>query len=115
MTQRIVVNRSQAEHTSMHVGKVGRDVYTMLATENLVTGITSIHPHSQTHGHAHPKREEHYYVLSGKGYVQLDDARYDIQAGDDVYVPPVSVHTVVNTGDQPLEFFWAAIAGEPKI
>jgi mannose-6-phosphate isomerase-like protein (cupin superfamily) len=111
----IVVHRSDADKTSFHEGSIGRDVLVLQETQNMITGITVVHPHCQTKGHIHPKREEHYYVLSGSGYILLDDERYDIHAGDGINVPPVSLHTVVNPNDEPLEFLWAAFPDEPKL
>jgi mannose-6-phosphate isomerase-like protein (cupin superfamily) len=115
MDKPIVVNRSKAIKESFHEGNIGRDVLVLQETKNLVTGITVIYPHCQTKGHIHPNREEHYYVLSGEGYILLDDVRYNIQVGDCVNVPPVSLHTVVNSTDEPLEFFWVAFPDEPKV
>ncbi len=115
MEQKIVVNRKQAIYSTFSKNDIHRDVYLMQDTENLVSGITVVHPRSRTRGHAHPKREEHYYVLSGAGYILLDQERYEIHAGDDILVPPISVHTIYNPTDEVLEFFWAAIPGEPKI
>lgn len=115
MEESIVVNRIDAEKSSSHEGKVGRDVYLLQETRNLVSGITVVYPHRQTKGHIHPDREEHYYVLSGSGYLLLDDVRHDIKTGDGISIPPVSLHTIVNPNDEPLEFFWAAFPDEPKI
>jgi mannose-6-phosphate isomerase-like protein (cupin superfamily) len=115
MEKPIVVNRSDAEKTSFHEGNIGRDVLILQNTSNMVTGITVIHPNCQTKGHIHPKREEHYYVLSGSGYLMLDDVRYEIKTGDGINVPPESLHTVVNPNNEPLEFFWAAFPDEPKL
>lgn len=115
MQQKIVVNRENGETSSFKDGNVGRDVVVLQKSKNLVTGITVIHPNSQTKGHIHPEREEHYYVLSGSGYVLLDKERHDIKAGDCIYIPPVSVHTVVNPNAEALEFLWAAFPDETKI
>ena len=67
-----------------------------------------------TKGHSHPHKEEHYYILKGSGSILLDKVKYEIHTGDDVYIVPVSVHTVINPNDEPLEFFCAATPGEPK-
>lgn len=115
MEKTIVVHRSEAKRESFHEENIGRDVIVLQETENLVTGITILYPHCQTKGHIHPRREEHYYVLSGSGYILLDDLRFDITVGDCINVPPVSLHTVVNPTDEPLEFFWAAFPDEPKL
>jgi mannose-6-phosphate isomerase-like protein (cupin superfamily) len=81
----------------------------------MITGITVVHPHSHTKGHIHPHREEHYYVLSGSGYILLDAERFEIRPGDGINVPPLSLHTVVNPHSEPLEFLWAAFPDEPKL
>ena len=110
-----VIHRTEAQKSTYHKGNIGRDVLVLQQTQNMITGITIVHPHSQTKGHIHPKREEHYYVLSGSGYIQLGEQRYEIQAGDGICVPPVSLHTVINPNAEPLEFFWAAFPDEPKL
>ena len=115
MAKRYVFNREDAEVTTVSDGKINRDVLVLHENENMVSGITVIHPHGQTRGHSHPEREEHYFVLTGKGFVQLDDERYPIRAGDGISVPPISVHTIINPNDEPLEFFWAAFTDEPKV
>jgi len=115
MTQEYVVNKEAVERSSMKEGDIGRDVLILQASENMVTGLTIVHPHSRTRGHAHPEREEHYYVLRGEGFIYLGEERYPIKTGDGILVPPVSVHTVENPNDEPLEFYWAAFADEPKL
>lgn len=115
MEHKIVVNRSEAVRSTVKDKDIHRDVLLIQETVNIVTGITIIHPKSRTRGHAHPQREEHYFVLTGSGYIMLNDEKYLITKGDDIYVPPISVHTIFNPNDEPLEFFWAAINGEPKI
>lgn len=115
MKSKIVTNRSEIEVISFHEGEIGRDVIVLHETKNMVSGITIIHPHSRTKGHIHPDREEHYFVLSGNGYIMLDSEKFEISEGDGINVPPISMHTVVNPNDKPLEFFWAAFTDEPKI
>ncbi len=115
MERSIAVNRSDVKASSIREDEIGRDVVILQETENLVSGVTIVHPQCQTSGHAHPHREEHYFVLCGSGYIQLDGEKHPIQAGDCIYVPPVSVHTVVNTEQEPLEFYWTAFTDEPKI
>jgi quercetin dioxygenase-like cupin family protein len=115
ITQPIVINRKDVKPSVINEGDVRREVIVLQESKNLITGITTILPRSRTKGHAHPEREEHYYVLTGKGHILLDNERYEIQTGDCIYVPPVSVHTLVNPNDESLEFFWVAFPDEPKI
>ncbi len=115
MNTKFVQGRSEADVSSYQSGEIGRDVILLHKTENIVTGITVVYPNSRTRGHAHPEREEHYFVLSGAGMIRLGDEEYPINEGDGINVPPVSIHTVINPNDRPLEFFWAAFPDEPKI
>lgn len=115
MESTIVVHRCEAKLASYQSSNIGRDVIILQKTENLISGITIVYPHCQTKGHIHPRREEHYYVLSGSGYILLDENRFEITVGDCINVPPISLHTVVNPTDEPLEFFWAAFPDEPKL
>ena len=55
--------------------------------------------------HTHHK-EEIYIFTKGNGYVVVDDAFYPVGPGDVAYIPPDSLHSVVNESDGELE--WAA-------
>jgi len=115
VSTKFVQGRNEAEVSSYQSGEIGRDVIVLHETDNMISGITVVHPNSQTRGHAHPEREEHYYVLSGAGVIRIGDEEYAIQKGDGINVPPISVHTVINPNEEPLEFFWAAFPDEPKL
>jgi quercetin dioxygenase-like cupin family protein len=54
--------------------------------------------HSSSHKHTHT--EAMLYVLEGRGYSEIDGARYDWQAGDAVHVPPrMTAHEHFNDSD----------------
>jgi mannose-6-phosphate isomerase-like protein (cupin superfamily) len=48
--------------------------------------------------------EEAFYVVSGKGWFEVDGERFDIAQGDWIFVPMRAIHCHMNTGDEPLEF-----------
>jgi mannose-6-phosphate isomerase-like protein (cupin superfamily) len=48
--------------------------------------------------HSHERDEEYYLVLTGRGTMWLDGARYDIRAGDIAAVYPGGSHGLYNTG-----------------
>jgi gentisate 1,2-dioxygenase len=63
-----------------------------------MTNIFEETAHSSSHKHAHT--EAMLYVLEGKGYSEVDGARYDWEAGDAVHVPPrMTVHEHFNDSD----------------
>lgn len=103
---KIINNKGNTKYKSIHNGEVRRDVWILLKSENVISGITYIHPHSRTNGHSHKDHEEHYYILRGRGYLLLDDERYDIMEGDDLFIPKGPIHTLVNPNDTPLEFLF---------
>lgn len=70
-------------------------------TRSLVMGIVEVQPGCRTPTHRH-NCEEVYYCLQGRGEITADGAAYAFEAGDAVYNAPNSVHTVRNTGEEPL-------------
>ena len=53
----------------------------------LVTGVAEIAPCGVLPRHHH-EPEETYYVLSGRGVVEIDDTRTEIGSGTAVFIPP---------------------------
>jgi mannose-6-phosphate isomerase-like protein (cupin superfamily) len=52
--------------------------------------------------HAHPTREEYYYVVSGRGVMTLDGERHEVGPGDITAVYPGGSHGIENTGDEDM-------------
>jgi mannose-6-phosphate isomerase-like protein (cupin superfamily) len=56
----------------------------------------------RTIAHYHRAAEELYFFTAGRGRMTLGDEERDVAAGDCVVIPPGEVHTLVNTGEEPL-------------
>jgi mannose-6-phosphate isomerase-like protein (cupin superfamily) len=67
-----------------------------LAEETLPPGL-SVTPHR------HEVLEEIYYVLSGRGVMQVGGERREVGAGDAVYIPRGLLHTLTNTGAEEMK------------
>ncbi len=52
--------------------------------------------------HHHLETEEIYYVLQGVGRMTVGDSEREVKAGDAVFIPRGSAHTLVNTGTEPI-------------
>ena len=65
-----------------------------------------VNPSQSIPAHIHPKGQDTWTVLSGKGDYYLDDLGETqvIVAGDVVVAPLGYVHGVFNSGDEPLVF-----------
>lgn len=50
-----------------------------------------------------PLGEEVMYVARGSGLCRIDGYAYELKSGTAVYVPPVSVYSIENPDDEPLE------------
>ncbi len=53
--------------------------------------------------HFHRQTEEVYYILSGTGEMTVGDETAEVSAGDAVYIPVENVHTLKNTGSEPMK------------
>ncbi len=54
--------------------------------------------------HNHEAKEQIFYVTDGEGIVLVGPARYSVQPGSLIYVPPKVVHQTIVTGDAPLSY-----------
>ncbi len=72
----------------------------------LVTGVGEVAP-GGTHLRHHHEPEETYYVVSGKGRVEIDDVRTDVGPGTAVFIPPNATHALHCTGAEPLVFVFS--------
>jgi mannose-6-phosphate isomerase-like protein (cupin superfamily) len=57
-----------------------------------------------TQPHFHPCAEEVYFLLGGRGRMQLEDAIRDVGPGDAIAIPPGMRHQITNTGSETLRF-----------
>jgi mannose-6-phosphate isomerase-like protein (cupin superfamily) len=91
------------------IGKVVKqsDVYTVTDVsklDNLVVSKTVLHPGKETGGHSHGGAEEVYFFMEGKGKMQLDEEKFNVNAKDIVLIPKGSFHKVFNNSKSDLVF-----------
>ena len=61
-------------------------------------------PGAATVPHYHPRTEEIYYILSGRGQMRIGGEQRDVRPGEAIAIPPGAVHTIENTGATALIF-----------
>ena len=61
-------------------------------------------PGKSTEEHIHPRTEEIYYVLKGKGRIRIEGEECDIRPGDGIALQPGKRHKLWNTGTTDLIF-----------
>jgi mannose-6-phosphate isomerase-like protein (cupin superfamily) len=68
-------------------------------------------PGASTAPHFHPKTEEIYYILAGRGRLQIGEETREVGPGDAIAIPPGAVHTITTIGAQPLKFLCCCAPG----
>lgn len=68
-------------------------------------------PGERTTPHYHPRSEEIYYILSGRGEMRLEQETRPVGPGDAIAIPPGQVHTIANPGPEPLVFLCCCAPG----
>ncbi|MBN4080413.1 cupin domain-containing protein [Beggiatoa alba] len=63
-----------------------------------------VRPNIETQYHYHAKTEELYHIVQGIGRITLNDAHFNVEAGDTICIPPNARHKIKNTGEIDLVF-----------
>jgi mannose-6-phosphate isomerase-like protein (cupin superfamily) len=61
--------------------------------------------------HYHPAAEEIYYLLEGRGRMQIEDDVREVGPGDAVAIPPGARHQIATIGATPLRFLCCCAPG----
>ena len=72
----------------------------------LITGIAEITPGSKLMRHHHEPAET-YYIMSGRGEMEIEGRRHAVGPGCAVYIPPGARHAIRCTGTEPLVFVFS--------
>lgn len=95
-----VVNRNQ---TQPFITKDGSQIRELLAYRNSSLSQQSLAeatllPGTSTTRHYHPKSEEIYYILQGKGLMEIDGVEQEVNPLDAVAIPSKRIHQLTNIG-----------------
>ena len=87
----------------------GSEIRELLAHRNSVIQQQSLaearlRPGQATTPHYHPVTEEIYYILQGRGRMQIGGELADVGPGDAIAIPPGQTHQITNTGQETLLF-----------
>ena len=53
---------------------------------------------------SHKKREEHWTIVKGKGRMELDSDKFNVNVGDNIIIKREQKHRIGNIGKEILEF-----------
>ena len=66
---------------------------------------------ARTAAHHHVQTEEIYYILQGRGRMQVGDEGRDVGPGDAIAIPPGAPHQITNSGNATLIFLCCCAPG----
>ena len=96
--------------------KDGSEIRELLAyrnscVRNQTLAEARLPPGGSTITHHHVRTEEIYYVLEGRGRMQLGDQTRDVGPGDAIAIPPGAIHQMTNVGADCLKFLCCCAPG----
>jgi mannose-6-phosphate isomerase-like protein (cupin superfamily) len=96
--------------------KDGSEIRELLAHRNSVIRKQSLaearlKPGAHTAPHYHPNTEEIYYILRGHGEMKIGEEIRSVGPQDAIAIPPGAVHTILNSGSEPLIFLCCCAPG----
>ncbi len=99
----------QRNDTQPFITKDGSTIRELLAHRN--SGIrnqslaeATVPPGVKTQAHYHPRTEEIYYILSGRGMMFLGSEQRQVGPGDAIAILPGQVHWIENPHEDALVF-----------
>jgi len=101
-----VVNRNKVKpflaRDATEIREILRPTNSSLKNQSLAEARVA--PGKATLEHYHPKAEEIYYILQGKGKMKIDDEVREIGPGDGIVILPGKRHKMWNAGEDELVF-----------
>jgi len=98
------------------ITKDGSEIRELLADRNSCIRQQSLAearlpPGRRTTPHSHPRTEEIYYILSGRGRMLIDGEQRMVGPGDAIAIPPGARHQIENVGETALTFLCCCAPG----
>ncbi len=96
--------------------KDGSEIRELLADRNSCIRLQSLAEARVAEGgsttpHYHPRTEEIYYILAGRGTMRIASEMRPVGVGDAIAIPPGAIHQITNTGQEELRFLCCCAPG----
>jgi mannose-6-phosphate isomerase-like protein (cupin superfamily) len=106
MTAMDVVNLAAAPPFTTKDGSEIRELlaYRNSAIRNQSLAEARLPAGAATQPHFHPRAEEIYFLLEGRGRMQIEGGVREVGPGDAIAIPPGMRHQIINMGSETLRF-----------
>lgn len=103
------VDVANINHVRVFITKDGSEIRELLAHRNSAIRNQSLAEArlpvgGATAPHHHPRTEEIYYILEGRGSMRVGDEVRPVEPGDAIAIPPGLVHQIRNVDSVVLKF-----------
>ena len=75
------------------------------------SGTQTVAPDSFVREHAHSAHEELILTFAGEGVAEIEGQEHPMRPGTTLYLASGERHKFINTGTEPLRFFWVLMPG----
>jgi mannose-6-phosphate isomerase-like protein (cupin superfamily) len=90
--------------TNPFITKDGSEIREFYHSENMSLAEATVKVGRATERHYHKTSEEIYYILNGKGLMELETEKREVSKDHVIIIPPKCKHRISNTGEKPLSF-----------
>ena len=80
-----------------------------VGAKHITTSLVEMEPGGIQKPHHH-QTEQCYMIIQGHGVMKIDDESTEVKAGDTIFIPSNSVHSLINDGTTILKYL---AAGSP--
>lgn len=74
--------------------------------KNIGLGMVLIPPNCCSSSHIHFNEEETWYILSGRGEINVADQSMQVKKDTLIFIPPGESHQLINTGEETMKILW---------
>jgi quercetin dioxygenase-like cupin family protein len=74
--------------------------------DHFSAGVQMLPPGCSVREHGHQRNHELVHVTAGTGICTIDGTTYELKPGATVLFGRNARHTILNTGEEPMLFFW---------
>ena len=94
----LIVNKTNGRHSTLMVTEED------MGSKGFIIGTHTMDPGGFATEHAHEREQEAMYFYQGTGVATIDGVEYAIRPDSVMLAPAGVMHTIRNTGDEPLRF-----------
>ena len=90
--------------TNPFITKDGSEIRELYHSKNMSLAEATVKVGQITEHHYHKTSEEIYYILNGKGLMEIETEKREVSKDQVIIIPPKCKHRIKNIGGKPLRF-----------